>query len=115
MQDPPVLGEADLALVHALQIAPRAPWALVGRALGVNPVTAARRWARLVDDGLAWVTAYPGPLWAGQRCVAFVEVDCEPSRRLEVVGALVRDPRVVSLEHVSAGCDLFLTAMVPSL
>ncbi|GAA3353999.1 hypothetical protein GCM10017744_009850 [Streptomyces antimycoticus] len=53
------LDELDRGLVHALQIHPRAPWTLVGDVLAVNPVTAARRWRRLQEAGLAWVTAYP--------------------------------------------------------
>ncbi|MET7782244.1 AsnC family protein [Streptomyces mirabilis] len=55
----PLVDETDLALVHALQIAPRAPWTAVGQALGIDPMTAARRWARLTGTGCAWVTCYP--------------------------------------------------------
>ncbi|WP_241196675.1 AsnC family protein, partial [Streptomyces sp. ADI95-17] len=40
-------SELDLALVDALQAAPRAPWSRIGRALGVDATTAARRWERL--------------------------------------------------------------------
>jgi len=43
------LSEADLALVNALQVQPRASWSLIGKALGVGPVTVARHWERLVE------------------------------------------------------------------
>ncbi|MDH6576360.1 NAD kinase [Kitasatospora sp. MAP5-34] len=51
------VDELDLALVNALQLQPRAPWSLLGQTLGISPVTAARRWRRLSEAGIAWVTA----------------------------------------------------------
>lgn len=56
----------DLALLHALQIAPRASWTRIGQAIGVDPVTAARRWTRLTGEGYGWLTAYcsaPFDIW----------------------------------------------------
>ena len=84
MQDSAELDEVDLALVNALQLQPRAPWALVGDVLGINPVTAARRWARLESEGLAWISAYP-PITPHQ-ANAFVEIACEPGQGLSVAG-----------------------------
>ncbi|WP_194853027.1 Lrp/AsnC family transcriptional regulator [Nocardia sp. SYP-A9097] len=52
-------GEPDLDLVNALQIDPRASWTRIGASLGVDATTVARRWQRLTDSGLAWMTAYP--------------------------------------------------------
>ncbi|MBD4448195.1 AsnC family transcriptional regulator, partial [Xanthomonas citri pv. citri] len=49
--------ELDRRLVNVLQIDPRASWAKVGKVLGVSPTTVAHRWQRLVDDGIAWITA----------------------------------------------------------
>jgi hypothetical protein len=48
-QDPddprlPLLPEADLELIDALQINPRVTWAQLGDVLGVDPVTVTRRW-----------------------------------------------------------------------
>nr|WP_255221454.1 AsnC family protein [Rhodococcus wratislaviensis] len=57
MQNEAVLDEIDYQIAHALQIAPRAPWGAVSEALQVSPVTASRRWDRLVQDGVAWVIA----------------------------------------------------------
>ena len=51
--------ELDRRLVNVLQIDPRASWAKVGKVLGVSPTTVAHRWQRLVDDGIAWITACP--------------------------------------------------------
>ncbi|WHX15635.1 Lrp/AsnC family transcriptional regulator [Streptomyces malaysiensis subsp. malaysiensis] len=109
------LDETDLALVNALQTAPRASWALVGRALGISPVTAARRWKRLTKAGLAWVTAYGGGFIARHHVEAFVEVDCVPSQLSSVVAGLVEQPQVASVEHTSGQQDLLLTVLVSDL
>ncbi|GAA4996433.1 AsnC family transcriptional regulator [Yinghuangia aomiensis] len=109
------LDETDLALVNALQAAPRASWTLIGQALGISAVTAARRWERLRSRGLAWVTAYGGAFVQEVNCAAFVEVDCHPSQVRAVTERLVRDPRITGIEHVSGGTDLFLTVMVSDL
>ncbi|MDH6109724.1 DNA-binding Lrp family transcriptional regulator [Kitasatospora sp. MAP12-15] len=49
-----ILSEDDLALINALQLRPRASWTVLGAALGVDPVTVARRWNRLARRGEAW-------------------------------------------------------------
>ncbi|NUU25003.1 MAG: Lrp/AsnC family transcriptional regulator [Streptomycetaceae bacterium] len=109
------LAETDLALVNALQAAPRASWTLIGQALGISAVTAARRWERLRSRGLAWVTAYGGPFVQEVNCAAFIEVDCLPARLRAVTERLIRDPHITGIEHVSGGADLFLTVMVADL
>ncbi|MBO1332102.1 Lrp/AsnC family transcriptional regulator [Streptomyces sp. VRA16 Mangrove soil] len=111
------LDDLDQALVHALQIAPRAGWARIGAAIGVDPVTAARRWTRLTRAGAAWIGCHPGPPAAesGQGCLAFVEVDCANGRLTEVARALAAEPHVITVEHVSGGRDLLLTVLAPHL
>ncbi|MGW6456963.1 Lrp/AsnC family transcriptional regulator [Streptomyces sp. NPDC055078] len=104
--------ELDLALIHALQLDPRAPWSKVGTALGVDPVTAARRWARLTEAGVAWVTAHPAGLL---RTAAFIAVDCEAGRVLSTAATLARWPHVISVEHTSGAHDLLLTVATPGL
>lgn len=115
MQDSLTLDETDLALVHALQIAPRASWTLVGQVLDINPVTAARRWEQLTERQLAWVTCYPGQGLATRHVVAFVEVDCEPAERRRLVESLTRDPRVATVEVIASGRDLMLTMFIADL
>src|SRR5438128_7915967 len=89
--EPVTLTETDLALVEALQVAPRAPWTSLGAALGISAATAAQRWARLAATGSAWVTGGPGVALWNTRCVAYVEVDCAPERRLAVAEVLAGD------------------------
>jgi DNA-binding Lrp family transcriptional regulator len=116
MRDSFSLDETDRALVNALQIAPRAPWSLIGQVLDIDAATAARRWERITGLGLAWVTAYPTPsMWARHHCMAYVEVDCQPSKRDDVVDTLVHVRQVSSLSVLSSGRDLVLTVKTPDL
>ena len=113
--DPSLVDEVDIALVHALQIAPRASWAVVGRALGVDPGTAARRWQRLVEHGLAWVTCYPADRHMEDMGSAYIEVDCAPGHVSDVGEQLTRRSHVVTVEHVSGEHNLLLTILAPGL
>ncbi|QUH01990.1 Lrp/AsnC family transcriptional regulator [Saccharopolyspora erythraea] len=105
------IDEQDLALLHALQIAPRVSWAEAARVLGTTATTLATRWERLRSGGLAWVTAHPGRQLHSVT-VAFVDIDVVPAEREAVIGWLVRDPRAVTVEEVASGRDLTVTAMV---
>ncbi|MEU3693855.1 Lrp/AsnC family transcriptional regulator [Streptomyces narbonensis] len=111
------LDDVDQALVHALQIAPRAGWNEIGAVLGLDAVTVARRWQRLTEAGAAWISCSPSPVLAsaGQGLLAFVEVDCAGGSLLTVAQALAKLPHVTAVEHVSGDRDLLLTVMVPDL
>jgi len=110
-----LLDEVDRAIVHALQIHPRAPWTLVGDVLNVNPVTAARRWQRMAEAGLAWVTAYPRLSGPGVVVSAIVEIDTEPGAGERVAETLAADPAVVNVKLVAGGRDLVATLHSASL
>ncbi|MEU7405643.1 Lrp/AsnC family transcriptional regulator [Streptomyces sp. NPDC044948] len=104
------LDELDRMLVTALQAAPRADWRRVGRALDVDASTAARRWARLTEAGLAWLSCHPavGPGLAP--LVAFIEIDCAPGLLRQVAAGIAADPHVFTVEHVTGARDLLVTA-----
>lgn len=107
MQDSRI-DELDRRLVHALQIAPRAPWTRVAAVVGADAVTLARRWQRLRDDGLAWVTCHPpGDRAAG----AVVEISTQPTALRQVLKEIIGDERAVSIDVTSGGRDIILTAM----
>jgi DNA-binding Lrp family transcriptional regulator len=108
------LSERDRELLHALQVAPRVSWAEAARILDSTPAALARRWARLRERGLAWVTAHPGGTYRGLT-LAMVEVDCLPGRRADVVRAVCADPRAVTVEESTRGRDLMLTVITPDL
>ncbi len=108
LQESATLDELDYLLVTALQREPRAEWRRIGEELGVDPSTAARRWARLAEAGLAWLTCYPAWLPPGA-LITFIELDCVPGRVHEVALTLADDPHLFSIEHVTGGRDLLLT------
>ncbi|MFJ4616943.1 Lrp/AsnC family transcriptional regulator [Streptomyces sp. NPDC088812] len=109
-----VLDEIDYLLITALQHEPRADWQRIGALLDVDATTAARRWARLTDAGLAWLGCHPSPAATGELIVAFIEVDCEPGRLHTVCEHLVDDAALFNIEHATGSRDLLLTAVFRS-
>ena len=107
-----LLSEDDLRLVHALQVAPRAPWAGIGEVLQRSPQALAARWDRLHGAGRAWVAAYPGGRFRGF-VFALAQVRCDPARRAAVIDELCADRRVVTVEESTH--HLVLTVMTPDL
>lgn len=105
------LAEEDLALIHALQIAPRVSWAEAARVLGSTPTALATRWQRLRAAGLAWVTVHSGE--QSHDVVAFVDLRVDPAHRAEAIERIARDPRAASVEETAGGRDLVLTVIVP--
>jgi DNA-binding Lrp family transcriptional regulator len=115
MQTSVRLSEADLALVEALQVCPRATWSAVAKATDTSPVTVSRRWSRLVDSGAAWVTGTPGLSVWNQQCVAYVAIRCSPGHKLSVADTLAGDPHALSVELTAGDVDLFVTVAAADL
>ncbi|MEV6699630.1 Lrp/AsnC family transcriptional regulator [Streptomyces sp. NPDC051453] len=111
----PLVDETDLALVHALQIAPRASWTAVGQALGIDPMTAARRWARLIESGCAWVTCYPADADLHEMSSAHIQVDCAAGAASRVGRTLASSVHAVTVQHTTGGSGLLLTVLMPKL
>ncbi|WFR68560.1 Lrp/AsnC family transcriptional regulator [Curtobacterium flaccumfaciens] len=105
MQDH-TLSAAERRLLHALQIQPRAPWSTIAAALGSDPVTVARRWARLQEQGVAWIAVYRA---THEVTTALVEVQCPPSATMRIVEELTGDPEVLTIDVTTGGRDLLLT------
>jgi len=104
-QPPEPLAEIDLALIHALQVWPRAPWRAIGTALGVDPATAARRWQRLVDDRLAWLVVRPSAQQlAPDRDATLVRLACRPGSAAAVATGIAEREDVLAVD-VLAGAD----------
>lgn len=100
------ISEQDLAVIDALQVAPRAPWSRIGQALDIDATTAARRWERLRADGSAWLTAYVS---ARVATVGFVEVRCRPKFIDQVSAAAAALPWVFSVDETAGDFDLMLS------
>jgi DNA-binding Lrp family transcriptional regulator len=109
------LSQDDRLLIDALQIAPRATWAAVGEALGVTPVTAARRWQRLSDAGAAWVTIAPGMAYREEQLLAYLEITCPPAHRLSVAHELASHHLAMTVELTTGAADILVTLAAANL
>lgn len=108
------LSEQDLALINALQIAPRAAWKDLAPILGGTPASVAGRWHRIAREGSAWITAYPA-MKPRNVLLCYIELDCEPGTKQEIMARLFDEPRVVTVEESARGRDLLLTVMCRDL
>jgi DNA-binding Lrp family transcriptional regulator len=99
-----------LLLVTALQTTPRADWQHLGHLLGVSASTAARRWARLTEAGLAWQSCHPLRLPDTQAFAALIEVDTVPGKLYMVAARIADDPHVFDVIHLSGSRDLLVVA-----
>ncbi|WP_181799120.1 Lrp/AsnC family transcriptional regulator [Kitasatospora acidiphila] len=114
MQD--LVDELDLELVHALQLNPRASWTALARALGIDPVTVARRWERLRGAGLAWTSCVPGPVTRGSILrMLYVELECEPGGLDAAIEHLAAQPHVIFLHHTTGSRSLLAAVAVADL
>lgn len=103
--------EGDLELVDALQVNPRASWAMVGATLETSAATASRRWAALCARGVAWTGSTMGPeLFRG----AFVEIRCRPGTTDAVVAALSAKPDVLTVGRTAGRFDLYAITVAPT-
>ena len=107
--------ELDLAIVNCLQLHPRAPWTLVGEALDVDPVTVARRWQRLSEAGIAWVSGRATGQGRPESCLAVVELSCTAGQTLAIAERVTELPHVLSVEHTSGPRSLTILVEVRDL
>ncbi len=104
------LDAVDRRLIHALQIEPRASWKSLEPVVGVNASTLARRWARISEEGIAWVTGWPR---GGQ--AALIEIECELNQITNVMRGLVNEPYVESVELCSGSRSLLTIVNAPNM
>ncbi|MDQ1731523.1 MAG: hypothetical protein QOK10_1682 [Pseudonocardiales bacterium] len=115
MQESFTLSDDDRLLIDALQIAPRASWSSIGEALGITPVTVARRWQRLTEAGAAWVTVAPGMGYQQERVLAYVEITCPPAHRFAVAEALAQHHLAITVELTTGSADILVTVAAQDL
>ncbi|MEU0075029.1 Lrp/AsnC family transcriptional regulator [Streptomyces sp. NPDC006332] len=99
-----------MELIHALQLSPRASWTQLGRALALDPVTVARRWERLAEAGLAWVTCVAGTALHSEFCMVYIEIECVPGRLDDIATALSAEPHVRYVHHLTGPYGLLFVA-----
>ena len=109
-----VLDDDDRRLIAALQLRPRASWTGLGSVIGLSPVTLARRWARLQEAGVAWLTAAPnlqtGTSAMGQG-VALVEMRVAPGQVLQIAAQLAQVPEIATIDLTAGSRDFVLTVV----
>ena len=110
-----VVDELDLAIVNCLQLHPRASWTLLASALDVDPVTVARRWQRLSDAGIAWVSGRAAGQGRAESCLAVVELSCSATETLSIAERVTELPHVLSVEHTTGPRSLTLLVEVRDL
>jgi DNA-binding Lrp family transcriptional regulator len=96
------VDELDVALLDALHLNPLASFEELGSVLEVAPVTAARRWRRLVSTGRAWVSSAPGPQLPLR--AALFEAECQPGAAATVADEFASIPQVFSV-NITTGPD----------
>ncbi len=96
------VDELDIALLDALHLNPLASFEELGTVLDVSPVTAARRWRRLVSTGRAWVSSAPGPELPLK--AALFEAECKPGAARAVAHEFACIPQVFSV-NITTGKD----------
>jgi len=95
----------DVDLLHALQIAPRAPLSTLADAIGVSEQTLARRYRTLLRDGAVRVVGLVNPAAHGlAEWVA--RISCQPSKVDAIAASLVRRPDVTYAHLDSGGTEI---------
>ncbi|MFJ3957218.1 AsnC family transcriptional regulator [Arthrobacter sp. NPDC090010] len=107
------ISEADLALVGALEVNPRAEWSVLGATLGLAPSTVSRRWAALTERGDAWVTLAPGPRYLEAGSSAFLFLSTEPERQDVVLEALCASPFFGTVSRMTGEYDVMADCFAP--
>jgi len=103
------VDETDLAVVHALQLSPRATWTDIGEVIGIDSTRAAQRWRRLHESGLAWAAVTPGDdIVRATVAGSAVEVHCPTHLIPQVATEVSQNPWVLSVEQVTNRCELLL-------
>ncbi len=103
-----VLDDLDQRLIHAVQVSPRATWTALAPVVGADPVTLSRRWRRLIESGVVYVTSYGDGVGVGGMLV-LIEIDCSPGETLAVAAELAQDREAATIDLTAGGRDILLT------
>lgn len=107
------LDDVDRKIIHALQIEPRAPWSAVSAAVGASAATVARRWNRLQEEGIAWVTGHRQWL-SSTASTTLIEIGTEPNATDSVIAALTPVPAIFTICRTTGARDLLLALRADS-
>ncbi|MFC8229949.1 Lrp/AsnC family transcriptional regulator [Streptomyces sp. NPDC057287] len=102
----------DTRILHSLQIAPRAPFRLIGEVAGVSEQTVARRFQALRRRGVVRVMGLVNPAVHGQ-ATWVARITCRPDRVDAIAEALTRRPDVSYSHLASGGAEIICTLNAP--
>ncbi|MET7280274.1 AsnC family transcriptional regulator [Kribbella sp. NPDC005582] len=100
-----MLDEIDRGLIHALQVAGRAPYSRIGAVLGVSTQTVARRYQRLRTEAGLRVIGLPDPHRAG-RSQWLVRLTATPRAAQDLASALSRRTDTSWIKLASGGTEI---------
>ncbi|GAA2330750.1 Lrp/AsnC family transcriptional regulator [Streptomyces kunmingensis] len=107
-----MLDAVDRTILRSLQIAPRAPFRLIGEIAGVSEQTAARRYQGLRRSGVMRVVGLVDPaVYGDARWVA--RVRCRPDRVGPLAHALAQRPDIAYAALVSGGSEIVCVISAP--
>ena len=99
------IDQLDRDILHALQITPRAGFALLAQVLGVSEQTVARRYARMRGAGVVRVIGLVDPSRIGQLDWT-LRVSCRPHAALPLAQALAKRVDVSWVSLTGGGADI---------
>ncbi|MEV6872988.1 Lrp/AsnC family transcriptional regulator [Amycolatopsis sp. NPDC051128] len=111
--DTVILDDVDRGLVHALQIDGRAPFRLIGEALGVSENTIARRYRRLRTAGILRVIGSLNGTRLGYRAWT-IRLQCTPDSATGIAKALAARPDTSYVYLLSGGTEISCSTQTPT-
>lgn len=109
------LSESDLALINAMQLAPRADFVSIGQTLGMAPATVARRWQRLQESRVAWTTVTVGRHHQDRPMTALALITIDQARSESTVAALLDEPEIATVSSLFGEWDLLVDIFVSDI
>ncbi|MEU9504157.1 Lrp/AsnC family transcriptional regulator [Streptomyces sp. NPDC048196] len=107
------LDDVDHGLVHALQIDGRAPFRLIGQALGVSESTVARRYRRLRSAGTLRVAGTLNGARLGHHAWT-IRLQCTPDAAGPIATALAARTDTSYVHLLSGGTEISCSAQTPT-
>ncbi len=107
------LDELDRQILHALQLAPRAPFARLATVLDVSEQTVARRYQRMRGTGVVRIVARPVPTRQLGSSYWTLRIGCRPGTADALADALARRGDTAWISIGAGGAEVTLQADVP--
>jgi DNA-binding Lrp family transcriptional regulator len=104
--DSPTIDDLDRQILHALQVAPRAPFARMAAVLGISEQTAARRYQRMRTNGLVRVLGRANPDLLPGTSSWTLRIGCRPGTALATADALARRTDTSWVGIAAGGAEL---------